>query len=220
MNTNNKKWQSGSFLLPFYTSLLTILLSMVCLAGASWAWFTANETVTVDPIISANWEVETLQITTDDALMPIMESGSTFSVQANTPYTVTASVQGNASTGFLKIETCDGVFYTTERETTFTLLLSRDSDVTITASWGMETGDAEEFSRGDILGYGNLDSQTSADPMDPISSADPPVYDEPVYDEPVYDEPVYDEPVYDEPLFDDPASGDPLAADPLAPPSE
>ncbi len=174
------KNQKRRILSPLYTSLLSILLCMVCLAGTTWAWFTANQEVPIEPITSAQWELQSLEVyevatgsdvsTQTDSNAPATqtkisvteENGRwTFSASANKKYVVNASVNGTASNGFLLINTCDGSFYTIATQSNFSLLLSQDCTVQISASWGTDYGTASQFNSGDELGNGTTSTEAT-----------------------------------------------------------
>lgn len=152
-----------------YTTLLSMVLCAVCLAGTSWAWFTANQALPVAPIASAEWALDTVQVyqvVSDVTAMEdgdishvpvditVTKAGATFTAAANTRYLVTATAKGTATVGFVQITTCDGTFYNTSAQSSFTLLLSQNSTVTVTASWGSGTGNAQFFESGAVLGSG------------------------------------------------------------------
>lgn len=103
--------------------LLGMLVCMVCLAGTTWAWFTASTSSGVQVIQSAAYSVEVnvsyeesegkmQTVSPDDSA----ESGMlsyTSSLAANTNYTVTLKPTGTASKGYC-ILVVDGAYYYTE----------------------------------------------------------------------------------------------------------
>ncbi len=162
-------------IVPFYTTLLSMIFCMVCLAGTSWAWFTANYAVGVGSITTAEWilqdvivyqmdNVSSLTQTASDEnvqspqiLVTITEDGGMkFEARANTPYLVTASATGSSSKGFILVKTCDGYFYTTDSSIEFCLLLSQTSEVMICASWGADFGEANTFPDDKKIGNGEV----------------------------------------------------------------
>lgn len=151
--------------LPFYTALLSVVLCMVCLAGTTWAWFTANQMMEVEPIKSAEWTIDSVQVyqiasagNTGSMMVQVDETdyGVEFEVDADTKYSVAVSAEGNSSTGYLYVETCDGDYYTTKSDIGFELLLSEGSMVTITASWGGYSGHADELLEDECIGNGEV----------------------------------------------------------------
>ncbi len=151
--------------LPLYTALLSMVLCMVCLAGTTWAWFTANQEVHVDSIITAEWSIDSVEVyqiasagNAERITIPVDETtdGMEFEVNADTKYSVTVSTRGNSSTGYLYVETCDGDYYTTKSDIDFELLLLEGGTVTITASWGGYSGHAEELLEDVCIGDGEV----------------------------------------------------------------
>ncbi len=143
-------------ILLFFTSLFSMLFCMVCLAGSTWAWFTANQMVSVGTITSAEWKLGEVTVTqtnpevTDEPVVTETENGKEFEVLENTEYRVTATAEGRASDGFILIKTCDGSFYAAGKSIDLNLILSKADNVTISASWGKEYGDAQPISENSI----------------------------------------------------------------------
>ncbi len=164
-HSTRRKRHKGSSLIPLYTSLCGMILCMACLAGSSWAWFTANQTVGTVSITSAHWVLETVAV--DEMPVTVTDNAATFTAAANTEYAVSVTAGGNASSGYLLIETCDGNFCTRAPKTEFTLLLSQSGTVTVTAAWGQLPADAGEFASGDRLGSGTLPEATEPETTEP-----------------------------------------------------
>ncbi len=151
--------------LPFYTTLLSMVLCMVCLAGTTWAWFTANQVVEVESITSAEWVVDSVEVypiasagNAEPITIPVNETedGVEFNADADTKYAVSVSTRGNSSTGYLYVETCDGNYYSMQSDIDFELLLSEGGTVTITASWGGYSGRAKQLSEDECIGNGEI----------------------------------------------------------------
>ena len=167
------KYEKRQKLFPLYTSLLSVVLCMACLAGSTWGWFTANQIVTVKSITAAEWtltdlavyqladsDMDMLSETQTPVSVTVTEAGMEFTVSPNTRYLVTPTVQASATNGFLLVETCDGSFYTTDSTSGFYLLLSAGGTVKVSASWGTNCGSATAFSNGAVLGNGTIPTCT------------------------------------------------------------
>ncbi len=170
------KHEKKNNMFPFCASLLSMILCMVCLAGTTWSWFTASQEVRVDRIAAGNREVQRVEVYAfEDSLLLLEDTAEktvrqtsatvdvtvegnafSFEVMADTPYLVFPSVESTVNNGYLQVKTCDGDFYTTELVESFRLLLSQDSTVTISASWGTYYGDAVPFSEKEVIGKGTL----------------------------------------------------------------
>ncbi len=173
---NRRKHENRGSTLPFYTALLSMFLCMICLAGTTWAWFTANQEVDIGSITAAEWSlnsVKVYQIETTSQLtqtasdgdaqrsriavdVTATDDGVVFDASADTQYLVTASMNGNSSNGFLLVETCDGDFYSTDSDISFNLLLTEDCTVALSVSWGSCYGNADTFPEDYIIGNGEV----------------------------------------------------------------
>ncbi len=152
--------------LSVYTSLFSVILCMICLAGSSWAWFTSTRTSAVDPIKSAELYINDLSVThliTDGrgaqvdeeaAEIRTTQNGFEFDAAANTLYVVDVSLGGTATSGFLYVQTCDGVFFSPNISTEFALVLTQDCKVQLSASWGTHTEGMIKFDNKAQIGGG------------------------------------------------------------------
>ncbi len=173
------------------TAFLSIVLCIACLAGTTCAWFTSTQEVAVGSIASAQWKLHSLAVyegipvnaaviqseNESGAAMNVVpvtgdEGGMKFYALANTRYTVTVTIGGNATRGFLLVKTCDGDFYTEASGSTFQLLLSQDCEVSIGASWGVVPDSARGFSDGETLGMGSAPTGKEDDAKPEVSGGD------------------------------------------------
>lgn len=109
--TRRPKKQRGIFAI-LAPSAIGGAICVACLCGVSWAWFTANVGSTTQSIQTAQFSV-TATVTANAenentkpvAVTPAAENPLQFNgLLANTPYTVTLTSSGTASTGFCKLE--------------------------------------------------------------------------------------------------------------------
>lgn len=109
--TRRPKKQRGIFAI-LAPSAIGGAICVACLCGVSWAWFTANVGSTTQSIQTAQFSV-TATVTANAenentkpvAVTPAAENPLQFNgLLANTPYTVTLTASGTASTGFCKLE--------------------------------------------------------------------------------------------------------------------
>lgn len=109
--TRRPKKQRGIFAI-LAPSAISGAICVACLCGVSWAWFTANVGSTTQSIQTAQFSV-TATVTANAenentkpvAVTPAAENPLQFNgLLANTPYTVTLTASGTASTGFCKLE--------------------------------------------------------------------------------------------------------------------
>ncbi len=140
--TKKEKHNDGwvGLLLP---SFLGIMICAVCLAGGTFAWFTASQTTSTQVIQAANYSVET---TINDGAITSNEDG-TYALAQGT-YTVKIEATGSATTGYCIIKLGDTDIHTeqfptidnTDKKTiTFTLKINQAVDMEIIAQWGTST---------------------------------------------------------------------------------
>ena len=124
-------------------SVVGIFICMVCLAGSTWAWFSASVQTVAQTIEAANFDISAAVI---DASGQPVPSGQP--LQAGQKYTVTLTAAGNApSGGYCKVEGGAVPLYTEtilpDRSLTFTLIPETDAVYTFTAIWGRYSGEPD-----------------------------------------------------------------------------
>lgn len=99
---------------------------MSCLAGGTWAWFSANQTAPVQLIQSAEYSVDVTVKDTSSTGTPIevneAENVASCTLKTNTSYSVTLTPDGTATKGYCLITDGDKVYTTGQLldDTTFT----------------------------------------------------------------------------------------------------
>lgn len=107
----------------FAPSILGMIISIVCLIGTSWAWFTANSTASVQMIQVANYSVA-VTVEKDTSVEPekkvdVSVDGNiaTCTLEPNTSYSVTLTPSGTATKGYCLISDGENVYeIKTERD--------------------------------------------------------------------------------------------------------
>lgn len=105
---------------------LGVLICMSCLAGGTWAWFTANQTAPVQLIQSADFRVAVEVSDASSTETPIevneAENVASCTLTTNTSYSVTLTPDGTATKGYCLITDGDKVYTTGQLlvDTTFT----------------------------------------------------------------------------------------------------
>lgn len=151
-------------------SILGMLICMVCLAGATWAWFTATTTVSAPAVSAAYFDVTTVitpeaSVTDDDE-----NEVRTYTIEKNKSYTVTLTATGTASIGGYCVVTVDGVTYYTphmwttvnsEENNTFSFnVCSSSGEITIVPYWGEISDNSLNIIKDNPIGKGVVDSET------------------------------------------------------------
>ena len=130
-------------------TLLSLCLCVVCLFGATWAWFTVRVDGNVASIQSASFAVDVQVVdsapATSAAPLPSVNSeGMIFELTANTTYQVTLTANGTAKTGYCKVSLNDQSHPTVALAsgTTLTFRVSTDSasKLSFEAYWGVYNG--------------------------------------------------------------------------------
>lgn len=123
-------------------SFLGIVLCMVCLAGSTWAWFSASISTSPQTIEAANFDIA---VTVNGK--PV---SSPVTLEAGQIYKVTLTAAGNAPSGGHCIVTNDtgaAPLYTATllpgKTLTFTLIPDSNAAYTFTAVWGKYSGKAD-----------------------------------------------------------------------------
>lgn len=95
---------------------LGVLICMSCLAGGTWAWFSANQTAPVQLIQSAKYSVDVTVKDTSSTGTPIEvnveENVASCTLKTNTSYSVTLTPDGTATKGYCLITDGDKVYTT------------------------------------------------------------------------------------------------------------
>lgn len=104
---------------------LGMLICISCLAGVTWAWFTANSTASVQRIQSAEYSVavEVNEASTDTPIeVNVEDNVASCTLTPNTSYSVTLTPDGTATKGYCLITDGDKVYTTGQLlvDTTFT----------------------------------------------------------------------------------------------------
>ena len=127
-------------------SAVGIFLCMVCLAGTTWAWFSASIQAPPQTITAANFDVSVS--ITGETTGPVTESADGgYALKANQTYTVTLTAAGTASGGGYCNVIKDGTVWRSTgaiepgNDLTFTLLCAADKTYHFAAEWGKYTGE-------------------------------------------------------------------------------
>ncbi len=138
---NDLKKDIFFILLP---TVLGIVLCAACLAGTSYAWFTASSTASSQTITTAEYSAE-VTVAADGERLP--EIGGVYSLAAGKTYTVTLAATGNASTGYCVVTLGGESFHTvafpsealTDGILTLFLVINEDTTLTVTPQWGLSS---------------------------------------------------------------------------------
>lgn len=143
-------------------SIIGIAICAVCLAGSTFAWFTANISTPTQSIQSADYRIEVSVKEGENTVSANSDGTYTLSPKTeNNGYSVTLTAKGTASSGYCQIY-IDGselpVYYSENislnSTLTFTFTLypeANDTKYVFTAVWGTYSGEAN-LHNGDTIG--------------------------------------------------------------------
>ncbi len=148
-------------------SVLGICICAVCLAGSSYAWFTASQDVSSGNISSARYEVVST-VTQDDVSTSTRSGQTEYKFYANHTYTVTLKANEDAPTGYCIITfkpSGDGAAVThitqqfpsaiyPSNEIEFKVTVYEDVTMTISSSWGSSASTGEKLDDNEIITFG------------------------------------------------------------------
>lgn len=153
-------------------SVVGIFICMVCLAGSTWAWFSASVQTVAQTIEAANFDISAAVTDKGGVSVP-----SDRPLQAGQTYKVTLTAAGNApSGGYCKVEGGTDSLYTITLlpgdTLTFTLIPEKDAVYTFTAVWGKYSSEAD-ITDGYTIGRAqpDTDAETSSLPTDAHNAA-------------------------------------------------
>ena len=165
-------------------SILGIMICMVCLAGTTWAWFTATEDAAVAESQVARFDVKAdIQEIGKDTIKG--DGVETYSINSDKEYKVTLTAGGTAKGGYCAVSVDGKTYYTAYMakgdDLSFTVC-SRDGDMTVATSWNemtragssarkaMSRTKSAPLREGDVIGEGepakedeNKDNSNSPD---------------------------------------------------------
>ena len=158
-----KTWFSRLFYVPRYekmtdhslsrillSSVMGIVLCILCLAGLTWAWFSDSVSSQSPAITAADYDVQ-IQVTKSGVELQPSEPGNyTLAAGSNADrsYTVTIRALGTASTGYCTVQFGEETYHTVQLypngdAITFTVTATVASPLTITPQWGTYANDSE-----------------------------------------------------------------------------
>ncbi len=130
-------------------SLIGIAICMVCLAGSTWAWYSASISTLPQTITAANYDLD-ISVTGADET-PVEPTDGVYAL-AEGVYTVLLEKAGDtgASTGYCVVKTGEETYYTAPvtAGNSLTFTINKAGNYTFTAVWGSYTGNEEIISNG------------------------------------------------------------------------
>ena len=149
---------------------------MVCLAGSTWAWFTASISTLPQTIKTASYDI-TVSIADENSVLVSLDEP----LQVEQTYKVTLTASGTADKfgGYCIVGCGDVMLYTAQllpgHTLSFTLTPPETAAYTFTAVWGSHSGETD-IKNGSTIGQKTGVLSAPEDPETQQSAADESVY--------------------------------------------
>ena len=160
-NKSADKITEKAFSRLMLTSVLGILVCIMCLCSATWAWFSADISSHSNTLSSGNFDLE-VSVTENGALVPASDGGAfVYNLQKGN-YTVTLKMTNDTtvSNGFCVVSVGVDKYYTASinaeaQQLTFNIEIKEDDGITVTfsPSWGIPSA-TDLIEVGDTLTLG------------------------------------------------------------------
>ena len=147
---NNKILSDKAFARLALTSILGILVCIICLCSTTYAWFTGSVQVDSNTLKAAGACLLSVSVYKDGAEEAIIDTENPITLECEEgTHTVTLTLPKESASGYLVL-TVDGQEYYSDylqrndnidQTLTFTLNVKAAKTVTFTARWGIYSGD-------------------------------------------------------------------------------
>ena len=154
-----KKDADSAFLRLFASSIMGILLCIVCMGGLTWAWFNQSVTGNTESIHSASYSISisVVQNPTTDNITVSPGADGKYSLAAGNSYKVTLSASEDATTGYCKVTVNGTDYHTTQmapvvpgNRVIFTIKCTAAATVEFSPNWMTYSGYSESTT--DLIG--------------------------------------------------------------------
>ena len=146
---NNEKLSDKAFARLVVTSVLGILICLICLCSTTYAWFTGSVQVDSNTLKAADECLLSVSVYKDGAEEAIIDTDNSATLDCEGTYTVTLTLPKESASGYLVV-TVDGQHYYSnylqrsdniDQTLTFTLNVTTAQNVIFTARWGIYSGE-------------------------------------------------------------------------------
>lgn len=143
-----KEPESKSVLAVLAPSFLGLVLSAVCLSGASWAWFTGTQSNRVAPVQAARFSVEITAMYEESeespAVAPQADGSFVLCGDENKGYRVALVAEGTATVGYCAVTVGETTYHTPNMAPGDTVAFAvSGGTVRIVPQWGSYSGVAD-----------------------------------------------------------------------------
>lgn len=142
---NNEKLSDRAFSHLALTSVLGILVCIICLSATTYAWFTSSVQGDNNKIQTADTCLLSVSVYKDGANKAVIDTHNPITLECEGTYTVTLTLPKGSASGYLVITVGTQEYYSdylqrndnTDGTLTFTLNVQTAQSITFTACWGI-----------------------------------------------------------------------------------
>lgn len=155
---NTKKLSDKAFARLALTSILGILVCIVCLSTTTYAWFTGSVPSENNKIQTADACLISATVYKGGAEEATIDTQNPITLQCEGTYTVTLTLPRESASGYLVLSVDGADYYTdylqrndsADQSLTFTLNVPRAKSITFTARWGIFSGECHVDNGGSL----------------------------------------------------------------------
>ena len=146
---NQSRLSDKTFARLIATSVVAILICLICLCSTTWAWFTDSVSLNVNKIKTTDQCQLTVSVYEANTEIENVENGVPLKTGA---YIVTLSLPKGSGSGYCELYANGNKYrsdYLVRHENeqaetfSFTLILSQDCEVTFSVHWGIYAGESD-----------------------------------------------------------------------------
>lgn len=140
-------------------SFIAVCLCIVCLCGASWAWFGAAQTSNVTNIQTATYTVG-VTAETDESFIDVAQNNGTYTVELKNAetYKIKVTANGTANNGYCTVNLGGEIYHTPQikkdADFTFEVEVYKNGKLTLTPQWGTCATSDDVIASGKPLVFG------------------------------------------------------------------
>lgn len=176
---NNKEYCRGIYRI-LAPSIVGIGICMVCLCGASWAWFNASVGSTMQTIKTPTYQFESIVVKSNDSALTA--DNGVYTLAADTEYTVEIKTTGTVgATGYCTLVINDSDKRNTAQISagdtfTFTIRANETASIKLTGNWGTSSDEGERIAKSGAISIGvpknsnETKTENNAKPAAPVIS--------------------------------------------------
>ncbi len=179
-NSDKERLTDRAFKQSITISVVGILLCMIALCSATWAWFSEEVSSSSSTIITGNCTVTVSVMNSEGVIAPKADTTGTYTFEADKSYQIIITSTGSAQSSYCKFVINGQEYYTEQISTTepnnkisFTLTFDKQTDVEIITRWGTSSKpETERIFKNDGYYYNLKESEPITITTDANSSAE------------------------------------------------